>query len=194
MRTALIIAGLLVSLAAQPQDIYRWVDKDGIVHYADQPGSPDAELVPFPGLDVAEAGADSTGEASPPEDQPSEPPAESAYGSMTIISPSPEAVFYGTDVSVPVQVALDADLRPGDTLVVFVDGQRSSEVSGLAATLTGLTRGTHLLQAAITDESGSVVITSQQVSFHVRQTSVATPNTGPALRPPPPRPTPRTGG
>jgi hypothetical protein len=61
MRIALIVAGLLVSLAAQPQDIYKWVDKDGTVHYSDQPGSPDAVLIPNPGLGY-----------TPPED--AEPP------------------------------------------------------------------------------------------------------------------------
>ena len=45
MRIALLLAGILLSLAAQPQEIYRWVDKDGVVHYADQPGAPDAKLV-----------------------------------------------------------------------------------------------------------------------------------------------------
>jgi len=189
MRTALIIAGMLVSLAAQPQEIYRWVDKDGIVHYADQPGAPDAELVPYPGLDApgpdADSGADSTQAASPPEDSGNEPPADPAYGSLTITSPAPDEVFYGTDVAVSVQVALDGELRQGDTLVVFVDGQRAPEVTGLSATVTGLTRGTHFLRAAVTDESGSVVVSSSQITFHVRQTSIATPNTGPALRPPP---------
>jgi hypothetical protein len=65
------------------------------------------------------------------------------------------------------------------------------EFSGLSTTLTGLTRGTHFLRAAVTDEAGSVVITSPQINFHLRQESIAQPPTGPTLRPPPPRPTPR---
>ena len=45
MRILLILAGLAVSLAAASQEIYRWVDKNGIVHYSDQPDSPNAELI-----------------------------------------------------------------------------------------------------------------------------------------------------
>ena len=56
----MLIAGLLLSLAAQPQEIYRWVDKDGIVHYADQPGSPDAVRVYYRG------GPPSSDDAEPP--------------------------------------------------------------------------------------------------------------------------------
>ena len=45
MRIALILAGLAVTLVAQSQEIYRWVDKNGVVHYSDQPDSPNAELI-----------------------------------------------------------------------------------------------------------------------------------------------------
>jgi len=189
MRTAMIIAGLLVSLAAQPQEIYRWVDKDGIVHYADQPGSPDAVLVPYSGRPQSSA------DAEPPalyeSDRQDGPPTGPTYESLRITSPAADEVFYGGDVSVSVQMELDRDLRPGDTLVVFLDGQRVPDVSGLSTTLTGLARGTHFLRAAVTDEAGSVVITSPQITFHLRQQSVVQPPMGPNLRPPPPKPTPK---
>jgi len=191
MRTALIVAGLLVSLVAQPQEIYRWVDKDGVVHYADQPGSPEAELVPYPGLGQAPPPAD----AEPPSlyepERTDQPPVGPTYQSLRVLSPSADEVFYGGDVSVSVQLELDRDLRPGDTLVLFVDGQRDPDFSGTSTSLTGLSRGTHFVRAAVTDEFGSVVITSPQVTFHLRQASVATPATGPAIKPPPPRPQPR---
>ena len=45
MRILLILAGLALSLAAASQEIYRWVDKNGVVHYSDQPGSPNAVLI-----------------------------------------------------------------------------------------------------------------------------------------------------
>ncbi|MBS1199928.1 MAG: uncharacterized protein H6R27_606 [Proteobacteria bacterium] len=185
----MLIAGLLVSLAAQPQEIYRWVDKDGIVHYADQPGSPDAVRVPYHG------GPPSSADAEPPalyeSDRQDGPPTGPTYESLRIISPAPDEVFFGGDVSVNVQLDLDRDLRPGDTLVVFVDGQRAPAFAGLSTTITGLARGTHFLRAAVTDEAGSVVITSPQINFHLRQESIAQPPTGPTLRPPPPKPKPK---
>ena len=196
MRIPLIVAGLLVSLAAQPQDIYKWVDKDGIVHYSDQPGSPDAELIPHPGL-----GYTPPEDAEPPQLYESGrrdgPPVGPSYQALRILSPSQDEVFYGGDVSVSVQLQLDRDLRPGDSVVVFLDGERVQESPALSATLTDLTRGTHFVRAAVTDENGSAVITSPQVTFHLRQATISTPPTGPSVRPPirppttPPRPTPR---
>lgn len=191
MRTALIIAGLLLPLVAAPQEIYRWVDKDGVVHFADQPGSPDAVLVPHIRGTIVTDDA----EPPPPLYQPERtetPPAGPTYQSFRITSPAQDEVFFGADASIPVQMELDRDLRPGDRVVVFLDGQRAPDFDGLATTLTGLSRGTHFVRAAVLDDGGSVVITSPQVTFHLRQQSVATPPTGPALRPqPPPRPTPR---
>jgi len=194
MRTALVIAGLLISLTAQPQEIYRWVDKDGIVHYADQPGAPDAERVPYPGLNGPSPDAETP--ALYESDRQDGPPTGPTYESLRINSPAPDEVFYGTDVEVSVQLELDRDLRPGDRLVVFIDGQRAPEFGGLSTSLTGLTRGTHFVRAAVLDDAGSVVISSPQVTFHLRQATIATPPTGPKVeprpRPPgtPPRPTP----
>jgi len=192
MRTVLLIAGLLVSLVAWPQEIYRWVDKDGVVHYADQPGAPDAVLVPYPALGTR------GGDGQPPElyqSESREEPTGPAYQSLRITSPAPDEVFYGADVAVSVQLELDQDLRAGDKLVVFIDGQRAPEFAGLSTTLAGLSRGTHFLRAAVVDRTGSVVITSPQITFHTRQASIATPPSGPSVSPRPrpptgPRPTP----
>jgi hypothetical protein len=190
MRSALIIAGLLVSLAAQPQEIYRWVDKDGIVHYSDQRGSPDAELVPY------RTGGERSTEAEPPQLYQSEraretPPPGQAYRSLTIVAPAPDEVFFGTDAGIGVVLSVDPELRLGDRLLVFIDGERAPDFEGLATTLTGIARGTHFLRAAVIDESGSVVISSEQINFHLRQTSIVEPLTGPAITPPPRPPAPR---
>jgi len=189
MRTILLIVGLLVSLVAWPQEIYRWVDKDGIVHYADQPGAPDAVLVPNVSLGMGRQDED----AAPPELYQSAPqarPAPLTYQSLQITSPTPDESFFGGDVSVNVQLQLDPDLRPGDKLVVFLDGARVPAFSGTSTTLTGLTRGTHALRAAVLNSAGSAVISSAQVNFFLRQPSIATPPTGPAIRPPGPTPKP----
>lgn len=186
MRIALIIAGLLIPLAAQGQEIYRWVDKDGIVHYADHPGAPGAERIPYRTLGAGGEAADSGPGAAPSEPAASTAPPGPTYQSLRIISPTADQVFFGGGVTVPVQVELDRDLRSGDHLLVFVDGKRVADVEGLSTTLTGLDRGTHFLRTAVVDDAGSVVITSQQLTFYVRQPSVAKPPTGPNVKLPRP--------
>lgn len=183
---AFILLAALLSPTAVSQEIYRWVDKNGVVHYSDQPG-PGAERVTITGTVVRQP---------EPEETPAlyqsdrrEPPAASVR-SLSISSPAMDEAFFGSDASVPVALDLDGELQPGQEVALFLDGRRVP-MDGLSTTLTGVGRGAHFLRAAVLDESGNPVITSQQIAFHVRQASTATPPVGPSLRPPPPRPQPR---
>lgn len=184
MRIALLLAGMILSLAAEPQEIYRWVDKDGIVHYEDQPGAPDAERIELVGLSSYEAGptpAD-TGEPEPP------PSVGPVYQSLSIVQPAPDETFFGAGATVPVLAELDGALRPGHSLVFFFNGNRVPDADGFSAELSNLDRGTHFLRAAVLDENGAPVITSPQITIHVRQPSVKSPQSPQAPPPPKPRP------
>jgi len=186
MRMMLILAGLMLSLAAESQEIYRWVDKDGIVHYADQPGAADAELVTIVGANTYEAeapGFESGATAS-------ETPELATYDSLTIVQPTPDQVFFGADAPVTVAAELGGTLRSDHTLVFFLNGERVPATGGQSAQLSNLERGSYFLSAAVLDQSGAPLLSSQQVTFHVRQPSINTPQS-PQNRPRPvPRPLP----
>ena len=176
MRILLILAGLALSLAAASQEIYRWVDKDGVVHYADQPGSADAKLVTviepnaYEGESATpDGGASGSGNA----DQESEP-SDSPYESLSIVRPTPDEVFFDSDAAVTVDADLQGTLRPDHSVVFFLNGNRR-EANGLGMQLSGLARGTYFLRVSILDQNGDPVITSQQTSFHVRQPSILAP-------------------
>ena len=198
MRIALIVAGLAVTLVAQSQEIYRWVDKDGIVHYSDQPGSPNAELINVIESNSYEAtdAAPAAGGGSRAAEEPDDEPAASPYASFSIVSPTPDEVFFGADAVVSVQTDLQGTLLPDHTVAFFLNGNRT-EAQTLSTEYTGLARGTYFLRASILDGDGKPVITSRQTTFHVRQPSVNSPQspTAPPRRTPPkvPRPTPSGG-
>lgn len=187
MRSIFLLAGLLLLPAAHAQEVYRWVDKDGVVHYSDQPGDPSAKPVHLSTLNEAE---------SQPVDAPTPAEPDAAgpafeYRSFTLESPTPDQVFQGEGAtSIPITLALDGELSPRHNVVVFLDAQRVPGFSGLSGELPNVARGTHFLRAAILDEQGKALITTAQITFHVRQASVAKPPVGPALRPPP-APTPK---
>ncbi len=190
MRILLILAGLLVSLAAEPQEIYRWVDKDGVVHYADQPGASNAERVYVTEPNAYES-TPSFGDYAPREGEQDEPADENPYTSLAIVQPTPDQVFFGADATVVASVELSTPLRPDHTLVYFVNGNRMPATSGLNLTLSGLERGTHFLRASVLDQNGQPLITSQQITFHVRMPSINSPQS-PQARPKPPPPKPPT--
>ena len=178
----LLLAGLVVSTAACPQEIYRWVDRDGVVHYADHPGAPDARRVEYAGLKRAE---ESQSASTPPVGAAAaNPPAASteAYRSLAISSPAHDQSFFGADVIVPVTVDVDPQLQEGDYIAVILDGKRvADKLEEPFTELSGLTRGTHFVRAAVFSASGEQRIVSGNVTFHVRQASVARPPVGPAL-------------
>ncbi len=189
MRMFLILAGLTLSLAAASQEIYRWVDKNGVVHYSDQPDSPDAVLIT-----VIEPNAYESESAAPASvssrEEPEDSPAVSPYDSLAIVQPTPDQVFFGSDTTVTVTAELGGTLRPDHSVVFFVNGNRRP-AEGLSLQLQNLERGTHFLRASILDQNGDPVISSQQITFHVRMASLQNPQTPVPPRPQVPRPRPQ---
>jgi Domain of unknown function (DUF4124) len=193
MRMLLALAALAVSLAAASQEIYRWVDKDGVVHYSDSPDSPNAKLIDVIEPNAYEAEDAAQAAAGGASQEPDEEPEASPYESLTIVSPTPDQVFFGADAVVSATAELDGTLRPDHSVVFFLNGNRKA-ADGLSTEFSGLARGSYFLRASILDQNGNPVVTSQQTAFHVRQPSINSPQSPQAPRPPtprPPRPTPR---
>jgi Domain of unknown function (DUF4124) len=191
MRIPLILAGMALSLAAASQEIYRWVDKDGIVHYADQPGSSNAELISVIEPNAYEGAAATPGDNSG-SDAASNANASatvSPYESLSIVSPTPDQVFFGADAVVTVSADLQGTLQPNHQVVFFLNGNRKP-ATGLSTDLSGLERGSYSLRASILDQDGNPVISTQQITFHVRQPSINSPQS-PQAPPKPPRPAPK---
>jgi len=198
MRSLLVLAGLVISLAASAQEIYRWVDKDGVVHFSDQPGADNAVLIKVvepSSYEPEESGGDDASAAS---SAPAQEPVETfpAYRALTITAPTPDQVFFGADAAVAASAELDGVLNPDHSVVFFLNGERRN-ADGLSTDFGVLPRGSYFLRASILDQSGKPVISSSQVTFHVRQPSVNSPQSPQAPpRPqprPPPRPTPNPG-
>ena len=190
MRILLVLAGLAISAGAASQEIYRWVDRNGQVHYSDQPGSSNAELISViepNAYDSADAAANQASGSDA--DDAGEEPAGPQYDSLAVTSPSPDQVFFGADAVVTASAELSGTLSPDHSLVFFLNGNRHP-AEGLSTDFTGLARGTYFLRAAVLDENGNPLIQSPQTTFHVRQPSINSPQSPQAPRPPP-RPTPR---
>ena len=187
MRIFLILAGLILPLAAAPQEIYRWVDKDGIVHYSDQPGSPNAELITVVAPNAYESSGDSASSTQPPTDDGRDSP---LYGSLEIVQPSQDQVFFGSNTTVNVVTSLEGELQPEHTILMYVDGELRYTIGGVVS-LMNLPRGSHFVRAVVFDNNTrQALISSPQVTFHIRQASTRNPQTPVPPRPQVPRPTP----
>ena len=132
MRILLILAGLTLSLAAASQEIWRWVDKNGIVHYSDQPDSPNAELISVIESNTyegAEATPDSSASGDSSDQDSDSTSGVSPYDSLSIVQPSPDQVFFGADAVVTAVADLQGTLRPDHSVVFFLNGNRRPSAS-----------------------------------------------------------------
>ncbi len=104
--------------------------------------------------------------------------------------PAADQVFFGADAVVTATAELDGTLNPDHSVVFFLNGERRDS-EGLSTEFTNLARGSYFLRASILDENGKPVISSSQITFHVRQPSVNSPQSPQAPPKPTPRPPPR---
>ena len=118
------------------------------------------------------------------------------YQSINILQPEADGVVRSNEGKVPVAIKLEPGLQRGHRVALYIDGKAVEDgFDGLAIELSGVERGTHSIQAAVSDEKGKQLIKSASVSFTLRQTGLFD-NAGKQPRPPTiqPVPRPRPGG
>ncbi len=180
--TLALIPALAVALAAllapaASAGTYRWVDKDGVVHYSDRPME-GAEKVPMPAAQTYEA-------PRAPAPAPTPKPASSAAAGAApssgespcaITSPAPEQAL----LNVP---SMTVSLRgpSGSTPQLFFDGALVKDASGaLSLTVSPIARGEHTVSVVFFSPAGQELCRTASVRFYVRQASLLSPLRKPA--------------
>lgn len=171
------VPGTLAPAWAQAQWAWRWVDKDGVVHYSDQP-RPGATRVELQSSQTYRAPAPPASPERPPPAAtvPKDPPATCA-----ITAPAPDQVFVAVDA-----VTISYTGPAGGTARLLLNGTPVQRVaSGTAFVVSPISRGTWSAVVSIegAGNSGTQTCQTSPVAFNVRQPSV--------INRPPPRPQPR---
>ena len=170
MRKLLALA-LIAALPAAQAEVYRWVDKDGVVHYTDRAPSKDAKPAALPPIQTISSGSVNTSTAP----EAAAAVAVPAYG-VSITSPQPEETFRNADRPVAVSAAASKPLPPDGGYIYYLDGNAQNSV-GMAGsfTLTGVERGSHLIAVAAVDGSGQELGRSAPVIIHMMPPAVSNP-------------------
>lgn len=167
MRRTLLMLLILAALPVPAETIHRRVLPDGSIEFSDDP-LPGSIPMEIPDLQTFEA--QPVPPLAPP--RPGAPTSPAlAYQSMRITQPSEEQTLFFDAAGVSVNVAITPSLRPGDRLVVYVDGQPVATGPSTSLTIPTPTRGTHRLAAEVQDASGQVVLRAAPVTFHLIQHS-----------------------
>lgn len=162
----LLLPVLAATALVQADQVYKWVDAQGNVHYSDKPhpgsekvkiASPQSYSAPAVSGTSNESGAQRI------------PPAHQTY-SLTIASPKPDSTIWNTR-SVTVSVSVSPGLSAGDSITFELDGRRIGPVNRPSATFDDLDRGQHSVSATLTTADGQT-ITAGPVTFYLRQTTV----------------------
>jgi hypothetical protein len=176
------------AVAAHAEELWRWVDENGVVHYSDRP---------HPGAERIQLRAPQTFTPPPVQERPRSQPTDAEadagprYSGLRIESPAAGEMLWNIGGALPVQLSISPALSPDHQLRLFLDGRPVPNIpQATQFTINEVFRGEHQLRAAIVDGNGRELASSEAVTFYVQQTSIQNPN-NPAARP---RPTPRSGG
>lgn len=166
----LLMAGLLPAL--QAQEIWRHVDEQGSVRYADRPfaGGVRADL-PAAARWNSRAAAEPANAERGPE---STDPQEGAKPELAILQPAPEETVWGSGGALGVRLAVGAELEPGSRLVLELNGAEADwEGAPPSVTLSEVWRGEHRLRARLLDSQGKLLASSEEVRFYKREPATA---------------------
>ena len=146
----------LVPVLATGQ-VYKWVDSNGKIHYSDRP------------VAGAKPSAVPVQKAPPPQDKPSPGQATPGpYARLEIVAPEDNVTVRDADGNVQVGLVLEPALMEGHRLQILTDGAPASgDIPGTQLRISGLSLGSHQLQAQIIDSSGTPIASTSVVHFHL---------------------------
>lgn len=195
MKKISLVLALLLLPAVSFAAIYKWTDKEGTVHYSDQPQPgaatiklpaettkdpvssaeslihPKTGIPPLPSIGSAIEKQLAAGPAIPP--TKIEASKVHNYTDVTIASPQDQGTVTDNNGTVSVVVNLEPQLVLGDKLQAFVDGKAFGEpATAVSLSITGVNRGQHSLSVEVQDSQGTPLKTSNSITFHLRKASI----------------------
>lgn len=182
MKTGIIFFITFFCLTANAE-IYKSVDKNGVVTFSDQP-TPTSEVAKLGEVNIVTKAVPKTIiKATTDATNAVDPTKHVDYTDFTISSQKNEDTVWNAD-SLPVSVNITPALQEGDTVQFLLNG--SAVVPAVASTSTSipkvineqavLVRGTHTISANVLNASGEVLKTTPSITVFLHYTSVNQPH------------------
>jgi hypothetical protein len=167
-RSILLVLALF-GISASAQEAYRWVDKDGVVHYSDRPHE-GAEQIQLPTPNVAQTRRVPSQQRRQPVDEPADETL-AGYDTIDIVSPASEETLWNIEGILNVSVSLTPPIRPGHQVRAYHNGV-GQMVTGTSFQIQEVWRGEHTIQVEVLDATGTLLIRSRPRRFYVQQNTV----------------------
>lgn len=189
MSRTLLTALCSALLCASPvwADVYTWTDANGNTVYSDKP-NPNAKRIevsapnsmeapkPIPAYENRASDNDNSNASNA-----NGSAATGSYRRLEITSPANDTPVRANDGNVNLTVALDPPLRTGHLLRARIDGNLGEQAlpgagqSQANLTIPNLDRGSHLIEAVVTNSQGNEISASTGITLHVQRTSLNQP-------------------
>jgi hypothetical protein len=164
------VLACLAAFAGQAAVVYKWTDSNGVVHYSDQPVPGAQKIFTASSSTTGSSSSETSPDSRPASQKPASP---LGYTQFSITSPLPDQTFFGDDV-VSVHLAMEPALKPEQSITWHLNGKQLDE-QGMQFALPHMERGAYVLAATVTDQETGESLTSDSVTFYIRQPSELSP-------------------
>jgi hypothetical protein len=157
--------------SSQTKTVYKWVDKNGKVHFSDQPKDGAKKMTVRNVQSVDQVISERGKKLLKPVEKEINPYDAFQYKSLEIVTPEHEQAQWSNDGVVNVSIKIEPKLRDLDRLKVTLNGEVVSQHQNkLDFILEGVERGEHLLTVEIIDER-KVVKKTAKSKFYIHKMS-----------------------
>lgn len=164
----LLFAVTFSGFAEEAKKLYKWIDKQGNVHFSDQPrnGAEEIKMKLAPSTKMQQA--DLT-KLNSDNDLLDKVEGTIQYESLEFSSPLNDGVVRNNDSSVTLSAHLSPGLADGHVIRFFLDGMPVPSGNGSASGLAkNLAYGPHSASIIVVDPTGKVLISSKTIHFQLQ--------------------------
>jgi hypothetical protein len=167
MRILILLLSLVLAPSAVAKDeVYKWVDDKGVVHYTDKPPSENAQPAKLPPLQTYKGG---TAPDLRRYDKPAQNGKPAGLAQVDLVTPGHDETFRGGERTVPVAVVVTPPLAADQRLIYMLDGKpASTPTTDTSYAFTNVDRGSHTASAMLVDMAGNEIASSTSVTFHMK--------------------------
>ncbi|WP_318424060.1 DUF4124 domain-containing protein [Photobacterium leiognathi] len=162
-----------VASSAQASTIYSWTDENGVVHFTDQPQTPDATAYPLSVTEVSgniEQTADTIA-AQTTDVAVVEEPAKTIT-TVSLVSPMHEQTIRNNEGIINIHAVTNSKLNNQTQAQLVLDGVvKGDPQTELTWTLDNVDRGSHQLQIQLV-KGGKVIASSDSITVYLHRATV----------------------
>lgn len=163
----LALGGAIPGMPAFAGDpVYRWVDKDGVIHYGSRPPDKDARPASLPNLQTY---SPQSGGRLPSILEPAASSKPSPLiREVRVLSPVQDEIFRDPSSPISVSISVQPGLPEGAGVIFYLDGaaKNARPINGTSMSFGSVNRGEHTVTAAVVDASGKELMRAPPVTFH----------------------------